>query len=73
MPVTRCGGSPYRSRGGGGGGGGGGWGGGGGGGVGAGCGGIDVFGLFCFSQLAVIYVNHKIKQKNHQRKGNLYL
>ena len=64
MPVTRCGGSPYRSRGGGGGGGG--WGGG-------GARGIDVFGLFSFSQLAAIYVNHKIKQKNHQRKGNLYL
>ena len=50
MPVTRCGGSPYRLKEGGGGG---------------GRVKIDVFGLFSFSQLDVIYMNQKIKQKNH--------
>ena len=32
-----------------------------------------VFGLFSISQLDVICMNKKIKQKNHQKKCNLYL
>ena len=33
----------------------------------------NVFGLFSISQLDVICMNKKIKQKNHQKKCNLYL
>ena len=32
-----------------------------------------VFGLFSISQLDVMCMNKKIKQKNHQKKCNLYL
>ena len=36
-------------------------------------GGKIVFGLFSISQLDVMCMNKKIKQKNHQKKCNLYL